>query len=268
MEIVINGRRARYIAGGIALVAVSCVGLGSMASTALFTDTKSTNAAAITTGNVTLTPGGTADTTLAATALMPGDTKYGSISVTGGSAASRVAATADWSPANAMTNDMQLTMVTVPTSGSTCTASNFSLTISNVALTSNVATITTSAAHGLITGTSVTISGLSQTALNGTYTVASTPTTTTFTFAKTNANITSVASAGTAVPAVMTWTANTTSLKLYGDSATGNQTGDRAFAASASEYYCVRLALPLASTASSLSSSLTFTFNAEQTANN
>jgi hypothetical protein len=72
-------------------------------------------------------------------------------------------------------------------------------TISNVALTSNVATITTSVAHGFLTGNAVVISGLTNSVLNGTYTIASTPTTTTFTFAKTNANITSVADSGTAI---------------------------------------------------------------------
>jgi hypothetical protein len=72
-------------------------------------------------------------------------------------------------------------------------------TISNVALTTNVATITTSAAHGYSTGNVVTISGLSQTVLNGTYTITGTPLSTTFTYDRTNANITSVASAGTAV---------------------------------------------------------------------
>jgi hypothetical protein len=70
------------------------------------------------------------------------------------------------------------------------------LTITNVALTSNVATIT-AAAHGLTVGQSVTIVGLTTTALNGTYEVASVPTANTFTFAKTNANISSTADSGT-----------------------------------------------------------------------
>jgi hypothetical protein len=71
-------------------------------------------------------------------------------------------------------------------------------TINNVSLTSNVATITTTAAHNFLTGNAVVISGLTNSVLNGTYTISSTPTTTTFTFAKTNANITSVADSGTA----------------------------------------------------------------------
>jgi hypothetical protein len=70
------------------------------------------------------------------------------------------------------------------------------IAISNVALTTNVATITTSAAHGLTVGQIVTITGLTTTALNGTYTVTGTPLATTFTFDKTNANISSAADTG------------------------------------------------------------------------
>lgn len=70
------------------------------------------------------------------------------------------------------------------------------VTINNVALTSNVATITTAAVHKVLAGSQVTISSLTNTDLNGTYTVASVPSTTTFTFAKTAANIVSVADSG------------------------------------------------------------------------
>lgn len=71
------------------------------------------------------------------------------------------------------------------------------LTITNVALTSNVATITTSIAHNFAVGDVRTIADLTTTALNGTYTVTSVPTPTTFTFAKNNANIASGADSGT-----------------------------------------------------------------------
>jgi hypothetical protein len=72
-------------------------------------------------------------------------------------------------------------------------------TISNIALTDNVATITTSAAHNLLVGDRVTVAGISapNTALNGTYAITTVPSTTTFTYAKTNANITSAAASGT-----------------------------------------------------------------------
>lgn len=75
-----------------------------------------------------------------------------------------------------------------------------SVQTSNYALTSNVATITTGTQHGLYVGDKVAIAGLTGTGvdLNGTWTVASVPTTTTFTFAYVHANITSAASvAGT-----------------------------------------------------------------------
>jgi hypothetical protein len=66
------------------------------------------------------------------------------------------------------------------------------VSITNKALTSNVATLTTSAAHGLSTGLEITITGVDAT-FNGTYTITSAPTTTTFTYAKTASNVTSTA---------------------------------------------------------------------------
>jgi hypothetical protein len=70
-------------------------------------------------------------------------------------------------------------------------------TVSNKALTSNVATLTTSAAHGFIVGQSVTVSSVDST-FNGTYVITS-KTSTTFSYAKTAANVTSVAASGTAI---------------------------------------------------------------------
>ena len=77
-------------------------------------------------------------------------------------------------------------------------ASGISTTVSvtNKALTSNVATITTAVAHGLGAGQVVTISGVDST-FNGTYTIASVPTTTTFTYAKTASDVASAAATGT-----------------------------------------------------------------------
>lgn len=72
-------------------------------------------------------------------------------------------------------------------------------TVSNKALTSNIATITTSAAHGFIPGQSVTIAlSPGDAVFDGVQTIATVPTATTFTFAKTNANVASTAAAGTA----------------------------------------------------------------------
>ena len=66
------------------------------------------------------------------------------------------------------------------------------VSINNKALTTNVATLTTTAAHGLSTGMQITITGVDAT-FNGEYTITGVPTTTTFTYAKTAANVTSTA---------------------------------------------------------------------------
>jgi hypothetical protein len=70
--------------------------------------------------------------------------------------------------------------------------------ISNTSLTGNVATITTSEAHGFSVGDRVSIANATNTTYNGKYTIASVPTTTTFTYSLTNANIASASSIGTA----------------------------------------------------------------------
>jgi hypothetical protein len=77
-----------------------------------------------------------------------------------------------------------------------------SATVNNVARTSATATVTTSAAHNFEAGDSVVVTGLTNTALNGTYTVVSAPTTTTFTYTTTTSGtIASSADSGTAVVA-------------------------------------------------------------------
>jgi hypothetical protein len=68
--------------------------------------------------------------------------------------------------------------------------------ISNVALTSNVVTIT-STAHGLAVGQAVTVAAVTNTAVNGTFVIASVPTANTFTYALVHANIASGADTGT-----------------------------------------------------------------------
>jgi hypothetical protein len=70
-------------------------------------------------------------------------------------------------------------------------ATNVQRTITTAALTSNVVTITTGTAHGITqVGTPVVVSGVSS-VYDGVYPVNSVPTGTTFTYTKTNANITS-----------------------------------------------------------------------------
>ena len=78
------------------------------------------------------------------------------------------------------------------------------VSINNKALTSNVATLTTTAAHGLCTGMQITISGVDAT-FNGEYRITSTPTATTFTYAKTASNVasTAVSPVGTGVAEVI-----------------------------------------------------------------
>jgi hypothetical protein len=62
--------------------------------------------------------------------------------------------------------------------------------ITNKSLTSNVATLTTASAHGMQVGMEITVSGVDST-FNGSYTITTVPTTTTFTYAKTFTNVTS-----------------------------------------------------------------------------
>jgi hypothetical protein len=66
------------------------------------------------------------------------------------------------------------------------------VSITNKALTSDVATLTTSIAHGLTVGMTITITDVDAT-FNGSYRITTVPTTTTFTYAKVNANVTSAA---------------------------------------------------------------------------
>jgi hypothetical protein len=70
--------------------------------------------------------------------------------------------------------------------------------LSSTSLTNNVATVVTAIAHGYVVGDIVVIAGATNTVYNGTYTVTGVPTNNSFTFARTNANIASAGSAGTA----------------------------------------------------------------------
>lgn len=71
-------------------------------------------------------------------------------------------------------------------------ADSATASVSNKALTSNVATLTTSAAHSFVTGQSVTVSGVDAT-FNGTFVITGTPSTTTFTYARSATNVVSTA---------------------------------------------------------------------------
>jgi hypothetical protein len=73
-------------------------------------------------------------------------------------------------------------------------------TITHVSVTSNVVTITTSANHGYAANDGLVVSAKTQTAVNGYFQVASTPSPTTFTYALATADIASVADQGVTIP--------------------------------------------------------------------
>lgn len=76
---------------------------------------------------------------------------------------------------------------------------DLSATVNNVERTGATATLTTAAAHSFETGDTVVVAGLTNTALDGTYTITGTPTTTTFTYTTTTTGtIASTADSGTA----------------------------------------------------------------------
>ncbi len=81
-------------------------------------------------------------------------------------------------------------------------------TISSISRTANVVTVTTAVAHALGVNDVAIVSGVTDTSFNGNFTVASVPSTTTFTYSQTAANATS--SGGTALKslAVINGTSN------------------------------------------------------------
>ena len=83
------------------------------------------------------------------------------------------------------TNDLGLV-----SEGKYIISTTLSSVVENKALTSNVATLTTRAAHNYLVGDSVVVAGVDAT-FNGTYSITTVPTSTTFTYAKTNANVAS-----------------------------------------------------------------------------
>ncbi len=65
--------------------------------------------------------------------------------------------------------------------------------ITNAVLSSNVVTLTTRYAHGFSVSDVVDVADMANSVYNGTYTITAVPTTTTFRYARTNANITTAA---------------------------------------------------------------------------
>jgi hypothetical protein len=100
---------------------------------------------------------------------------------------SKLATLVDWIVLQPGENEIQLVESPTPTPA----------TVTNKALTNNVATLTFSAYPNFPVGASIVVSGVDAT-FNGTYTVASAPTKTTITYAKTASNVVSAVSTGTA----------------------------------------------------------------------
>jgi hypothetical protein len=91
------------------------------------------------------------------------------------------------------------------------------LSIANVARASNVATITTSAPHGLAQGDRVQVAAVTNTGVNGVFTLTSAPpTTTTFTYASTGANITSGADTGTVAKGILKLDGTDKAIRIMG----------------------------------------------------
>ena len=86
------------------------------------------------------------------------------------------------------------TSIAISGTSATGTLNTASYAVTNKALTSNVATLTT-AAHGYKVGDIVTVSGVGI-PFDGEYVITVVGSTTTFSYAKTNANVSSVASSG------------------------------------------------------------------------
>jgi len=141
-----NPRTIRLGLVSAALVGVSAVSLTSLASPALFTSTQSTSASIVTSGSVDLTLGGSAATTLAVSAMAPGDAKYGVVSVqNSGSLQSRYSAKATWSAGNALTSALTLSVRSIASAGATCDAT-LAWGTADLATNANAASNATSAA--------------------------------------------------------------------------------------------------------------------------
>jgi len=80
-------------------------------------------------------------------------------------------------------------------------------TITNVSLTSNIVTVTTSAAHVFWPGQTIVVAATTTTSINGSFTILTCPSTTTFTYALVLADITSTADTGSATVSTGRWNA-------------------------------------------------------------
>lgn len=88
--------------------------------------------------------------------------------------------------------------LTIQNSGRQIPVSTQVRTLSSIARTSGTVTVTTASAHGYYAGQKVTVASSSQATLNGTFTIATAPTSTTFTYALAGGDIGSSPDSGTA----------------------------------------------------------------------
>ena len=80
-------------------------------------------------------------------------------------------------------------------------------TITNVSLTTNIVTVTTSAAHNFAPGQTVVVAATTTTSINGSFTILTSPSTTTFTYALVLGDIVSTADTGTSTVSINRWNA-------------------------------------------------------------
>lgn len=127
---------------------------------------------------------------------------------------------------------------TPPTTSTASIASNGAVRSSTGAVrSSNVVTITTSTAHGFSVGQSVTISGVSDSSFNGTFTIVSVPTIASFTYSQSGSNATSNGGTATSgassvtilTASVVTITTATAHAFLAGQSVTISGVSDSSF---------------------------------------
>jgi YVTN family beta-propeller protein len=95
------------------------------------------------------------------------------------------------------------TTTTIAANGAVRASNAVTITSNGAVRASDVVTITTTTAHGFLTGQRIVIAGVSDSSFNGSFTIASVPTSTTFTYSQTGTNATSGGgTAALATPAV------------------------------------------------------------------
>ena len=101
-----------------------------------------------------------------------------------------------WTPYIILRNYAETTSSTLMDAVSMADPTPAAVSVSNKSLTSNVATLTTSVAHNIVVGSAIVVASVGS-PFNGNYTVVAVPTTTTLTYARTNANVVSAVATGT-----------------------------------------------------------------------